>query len=179
LFFVERALHLAALAVEEFEVRVFGGSEIAAPLVHVLADALVGRRSGDGDALGEGKLLDEDVPDRPGSIQRIERRAAAELLTVALGVPGETRALPAEVWIDSETLSIGDFAATFAAGDGRVHRGILAFEKYVSTDACRNFNWVIHPEGFCAPELYELARVEAWTIKPAKPKPALGVRQSR
>ncbi|MDX2180319.1 MAG: hypothetical protein SFV18_12065 [Bryobacteraceae bacterium] len=82
----------------------------------------------------------------------------------------ETRALPVEVWIDSETLSIGDFAATFAHGDGRVHRGALAFEKYIATDACRNFNWVIHPEGFCAPELYELARVEAWTIKPAKLK---------
>jgi hypothetical protein len=79
-----------------------------------------------------------------------------------------TRRLPAEVWIDNETLSIGDFAATLAHGDGKVHRGALEFEKQIATDACRNFNWVIHPEGFCAPELYDLARLEAWTIKPAR-----------
>jgi hypothetical protein len=79
-----------------------------------------------------------------------------------------TRRLPVEVWIDNETLSIGDLAATLAQGDGKVHRGVLDFEKYIATDACRNFNWVIHPEGFCAPELYDLARVEAWTLKPAQ-----------
>lgn len=78
-----------------------------------------------------------------------------------------TRRLPSEVWIGNETLSIGDFAATLAHGDGQVHRARLEFERYIATDACRNFNWVIHPEGFCAPELYQLARVEAWTIKPA------------
>lgn len=81
---------------------------------------------------------------------------------------GEMRQLPVEVWIGSQTLSIGDFAATFAHNDGRVHRGKLEFERHVATDACRNFNWVIHPEGFCAPELYDLGRLEAWTIKPAK-----------
>jgi hypothetical protein len=95
----------------------------------------------------------------------------------------EKRQLPAQVWVNSETLSIGDFAATMAqapdgAGPVPVRRAVLAFEKYVATDACRHYNWVIHPEGFCAPELYDLGRLEAWTIKPATLK-AAGVRQSR
>ncbi len=79
----------------------------------------------------------------------------------------ETRRLPVEVWLGGETLSIGDFAATLAHSDGKIHRGELAFEAHIATDACRNFSWVIHPKGFCAPELYDLARVEAWTLKPA------------
>ncbi|MCX6599349.1 MAG: hypothetical protein NTV70_23595 [Acidobacteria bacterium] len=95
----------------------------------------------------------------------------------------EKRQLPAQVWVDSDTLSIGDFVATMAqapdgAGAVPVRRAVLAFEQYVATDACRHYNWVIHPEGFCAPELYDLGRLEAWTIKPATLK-AAGMRQSR
>ena len=91
----------------------------------------------------------------------------------------ETRRLPIEVWIGNETLSIGDFAATLAHSDGKVHRGMLEFEKHIATDACRNFNWVIHPEGFCAPELYELARIEAWTLKPAYLRQRVAATSSR
>ena len=31
--------------------------------------------------------------------------------------------------------------------------------------------WVIHKENFRAPKLLELARLQAWTLKPALPKP--------
>lgn len=103
----------------------------------------------------------------------IPRRQFDRAVKTAIETIRAENRLPVEIWIDSETLSIGDFAATFVRDDGRspqvaVHRGALDFEKHVATDACRNFNWVIHPEGFCAPELYALARVEAWTLKPAK-----------
>ena len=81
--------------------------------------------------------------------------------------------LPAEVWIGSEKLSIGDFAATLAAYDGTsanaaVHRANLEFEKYFSTDPKGSFSWPIHPEGFSAPELLELGRLQGWTLKPAR-----------
>ena len=81
--------------------------------------------------------------------------------------------LPVEVWIGDDTLSIGDFVATAIQDRGTdssipVQRGKLAFETHVATDSCRNFNWVIHPEGFCAPELYDLGKMEAWTLKPAR-----------
>lgn len=99
---------------------------------------------------------------------RVTPQQMASMTAQAAAYIRSQRRLPPQVWIDNETLSIGDFAATLAHGDGRVHRGVLDFEKHIATDACRNFNWVIHPEGFCAPELYELARVEAWTLKPAR-----------
>jgi hypothetical protein len=81
--------------------------------------------------------------------------------------------LPAAVWIGSEKLSIGDFAATLAAYDGTsatagIHRADLEFEKYFSTDPKGAFNWLIHPEGFSAPELLDLGRLQGWTLKPAR-----------
>jgi hypothetical protein len=30
------------------------------------------------------------------------------------------------------------------------------------------FSWPIHPAGFSAPELLELGRLQAWTLKPAR-----------
>jgi hypothetical protein len=81
--------------------------------------------------------------------------------------------LPSEVWIGSEKLSIGDFAATLAADDGTsanagIRRANLEFESYFSTDPKGSFNWAIHPEGFSAPELLDLGRLQGWTLKPAR-----------
>jgi hypothetical protein len=81
--------------------------------------------------------------------------------------------LPAEVWIGSEKLSIGDFAATLAADDGTspdvaVRQANLEFEKYISNEPAKAFDWPIHPNGFSAPELLELGRLQAWTLKPAR-----------
>jgi hypothetical protein len=80
--------------------------------------------------------------------------------------------LPGEVFIGAQTLSLEDFAATLAGsvlqpGPVRVRRGKLGFERYVTTEASAAFKWPIHPQGFAAPELLELARLQAWTLKPA------------
>ncbi len=81
--------------------------------------------------------------------------------------------LPSEVFVGAETLSLPDFVATAAGqvitpGPIHVRRGNIEFEKYVSTDAKGAFAWPIHPKGFSAPELLELARLQAWTLKPAR-----------
>ncbi len=101
-------------------------------------------------------------------------RAAFERARVdAAGFIRANKRLPASVWIASEKLSIGDFAATLAADDGTastvpVRRANLEFEKYISNDPQGAFAWVIHPEGFAAPELLEMGRLQAWTLKPAQ-----------
>jgi hypothetical protein len=81
--------------------------------------------------------------------------------------------LPSSVWIGSAQLSLADFAATLATDDGEtaqvaVRKGSLAFEQYVSSEPAKAFDWVIHPEGFKAPELLEMGRLQAWTLKPAR-----------
>ncbi len=85
------------------------------------------------------------------------------------------RRLPAEVWIGSEKLTLADFGATLAGDNGTsavvgVRKGNPEMEKYVATDATGTFSWPIHPEGFSAPQLLELARLQAWTLKPARLK---------
>ena len=45
----------------------------------------------------------------------------------------------------------------------------LATERYVAGDTADLFGgWIIHPEGFRAPRIVELAKLQAWTLKPAE-----------
>jgi hypothetical protein len=83
--------------------------------------------------------------------------------------------LPSHVWIDAYRLALGDFAATLAADDSSsatisVRRGNPEMEKYISSDATGAFSWVIHPQGFNGQALLDLARLQAWTLKPARIK---------
>lgn len=43
----------------------------------------------------------------------------------------------------------------------------LAAAQYVSDDGPHLWGWVIFPPGFRAPRMMELAKRQAWTIKPA------------
>ena len=82
--------------------------------------------------------------------------------------------LPNEVFIGAETLSLADFTATLARSFQTnsdplpVVRGHLVFERYFSTEAKKSFDWPIHPDGFAAPELLALGRLQGWTLKPAR-----------
>ena len=82
-------------------------------------------------------------------------------------------AAPVSLAAATQRLSLQDFAATLAADDGHtrlitVRCGRLDLEKHISTDAAKSYNWTIHPEGFAPEALLELARLQAWTIKPAR-----------
>jgi hypothetical protein len=103
----------------------------------------------------------------------IPRAAFERAKTDSVSFIRANQRLPAEVWIGSEKLSIGDFAATLAADDGAatdvaVRRANLEFEKYFSNEPAKAFDWPIHPDGFSAPELLELGRLQGWTLKPAR-----------
>jgi hypothetical protein len=81
--------------------------------------------------------------------------------------------LPSEVFIGANSLSLVDFAATLAnhlliPGAVPVSKGKPAFEQYFSTDAAGAFKWPIHPKGFAPSELLDLARLQGWTLKPAR-----------
>jgi hypothetical protein len=122
--------------------------------------------------------LEPEFVDGPVSRQQTTYRQGAVPRAAFEGAKADAAAfirqnhrLPAAVWIGSETLSLADFAATLAADDGTVvtvRKGNPEMEKYVDTDAAKAFDWVIHPEGFQAPELLELGRLGAWTLKPAR-----------
>jgi hypothetical protein len=87
-----------------------------------------------------------------------------------------TGRIPGEIWIGSNSISPQDYLATVAAlvtgarsipQEARIRKGNFTADKYVAADAPKIFNWVIHPAGFHAPKIMELARLQAWTLKPA------------
>lgn len=87
--------------------------------------------------------------------------------------------MPAEVWIGARSMSPADYLATLAnvaeevIASGRPPRmvarrmGRFTADRYVATDSPELWSWPIFPEGFHAPQLMELARLQAWTLKPA------------
>jgi hypothetical protein len=90
-----------------------------------------------------------------------------------------SRRVPDEVWIGPESLSPADYLATLAKtvedmtatgnapSDVMRREGRFTADRYVAEDSPALWNWVIFPEGFHAPRIMELARLQAWTLKPA------------
>jgi hypothetical protein len=75
-------------------------------------------------------------------------RAAAGIVASIAGGAAAAPAFPAHVSIPGGTT--------------------VATERYVANDTPELYGgWVIHPEGFRAPGLVRLAKLQAWTIKPA------------
>jgi hypothetical protein len=87
--------------------------------------------------------------------------------------------LPDEIWIGSESLSPAEYLATLARtvedliASGKTptdvtrREGHYTADRYVADDSVDLWSWPIFPEGFHAPRLMELARLQAWTLKPA------------
>jgi hypothetical protein len=87
--------------------------------------------------------------------------------------------LPDEVWIGAESLSPADYLATLAGAiegliatgkpstDVMRREGRYTADRYVAEDSPALWSWPIFPAGFHAPHVMELARLQAWTLKPA------------
>jgi hypothetical protein len=77
------------------------------------------------------------------------RAAGTVALAVAATAPGAAPALPEAVVIP--------------------HGTTVATERRVADDTPELFGgWIIHPEGFRAPRIVEMAKLQAWTLKPAE-----------
>ena len=87
--------------------------------------------------------------------------------------------MPDEIWIGAENLSPADYLATLAGAAERVlaagtppaevarRSGRFTSDRYVAEDSEKLWSWPIFPDGFHAPRLMDLARLQAWTLKPA------------
>jgi len=86
-----------------------------------------------------------------------------------------TKQLPSLVWVAGKPVRPEDFAVTLAcvvasghySGDSLLRQSELEAKKYVANDSSSLWGWVIFPRGFCAPHMMEIAKLQAWTIKPA------------
>lgn len=87
--------------------------------------------------------------------------------------------VPSTVWLGSKSASPESYLVALASvasrlADGRqppesvtLKPARLAAANYVSDDNPRLWGWVIFPPGFRAPAMMQLAKRQAWTIKPA------------
>jgi hypothetical protein len=87
--------------------------------------------------------------------------------------------VPSAVWLGSTAVPPGAYLRALAEVaqtllDGKpmpktviIRPARLAAGDYVAADAAGLWSWVIFPRGFRAPNLMKLARLQAWTIKPA------------
>ncbi len=119
-------------------------------------------------------------PDRfieNGSFRWEEIVESCELL---LETVYEHEQLPSVVWVGDKPLRPEDFAATIAglfpqiiekgipASSIPFVKGEMEAQKYVADDDDHGlWGWVIFPEDFHAPSMMEIAKLQAWTIKPA------------
>jgi hypothetical protein len=105
--------------------------------------------------------------------------AFAEAVRGADATLRSSKQLPAEIWVGSESLSPADYLATLAgafqaistsgSAPAEVERrtGRFTADEYVAADSPTLWNWPIFPPGFHAPDIMALARLQAWTLKPA------------
>jgi hypothetical protein len=88
--------------------------------------------------------------------------------------------IPNAVWLGSQNVTPEAFLVAMAkiarkgANGGAPPERVmvaatrLATEKYVAVDSLEIWSWPIFPPGFHSQHLLELARLQAWTLKPAK-----------
>lgn len=97
-----------------------------------------------------------------GVFAGVEQIAPADFLRAAAGV----------------ALAAIDAGPARAEFPGRVvipHATPVATERFVADDTPELFGgWIIHPEGFRAPRIVEMAKLQAWTLKPAQRTEAAG-----
>ncbi len=88
------------------------------------------------------------------------------------------RAVPPAVWLGSKVVAPESFYMALARYVARgevpgpdervlIEPATLTAASYVADDQAGLWGWVIFPPGFRAPEMMELAKRQAWTIKPA------------
>jgi hypothetical protein len=99
------------------------------------------------------------------------QQAAQELVDTVR----ETKQLPSIIWVAGKPLRPEDFAVTLASvaaserysSDVPMHQGELEAKRFVADNSPQLWQWVIFPKGFDAPGMMEIAKLQAWTIKPA------------
>lgn len=85
----------------------------------------------------------------------------------------QSHRIPNVVWVGSVAVNPADFLATLGKqiespqDPVPLLKGKFTASAYVADDSPKLFSWIILPEGFHASRIMELAKLQAWTLKPA------------
>jgi hypothetical protein len=92
----------------------------------------------------------------------------------------KTQQIPNAIWLGSRAVPPESYLVGLAQATGTLTQKAeppesvtfepahLAAAEYVAEDSPGLWNWVIFPRGFHAPKLMSLAKLQAWTLKPAR-----------
>ena len=105
--------------------------------------------------------------------RRVDRDALATALADVRSFMKSEGRVPARVFIGADPVAPADFmmglARAWQGKDVRLGKNVEVLTgRRVAKDTPGLFGgWVIHKEGFRAPKVLEVARLQAWTLKPA------------
>jgi len=135
---------------------------------------------------GTGSILLERTPYGPAPApERLTAKLVAPWDQVARTVPDVQDELdkggriPSAIWLGSQSVPPESYLVAIAQvaqsvmQTGKMPDAVtfaparLAAADYVADDSPDLWNWVIFPHGFHAPKLMSLAKLQAWTLKPA------------
>ena len=120
-------------------------------------------------------------PIRPAPVDREVTATASQFQRTIADVAQylqQQRRIPDVIWLGSDAVSAESYLVALARAalrlaQGRSLEGSVRFRPatLASAERVRNdrdlWSWTIFPSGFEAPEMMELARRQAWTLKPA------------
>ena len=130
-------------------------------------------------------LLGPDSAPPAASKDHLDRFAFRDTTFDVLNFIQTQHRVPARVFVGPDPIAPGDFLVGMArVYDGYCRNGKLALDggvdlpsrtelapaRHIAEDTPELFGgWIIHKEGFRAPKILEVARLQAWTLKPAIP----------
>ncbi len=145
---------------------------------------LLGTRTGDSILKARG-LFGPDAPAPTTALTHVDWPAFRDATRDVLNFVQTQHRVPARVFIGADSVAPADFLVGLGSvyesfqktGKLPVEEGVplghnlqLLPSRHVAEDTPGLFGgWVIHKEGFRAPKILEIARLQAWTLKPAIP----------
>ena len=131
-------------------------------------------------------LMGPEAPPPPSVLTNLDGLTFRDALGGVLAFVQSERRVPARVFVGADPVAPADFLVAMASawllqreqGGFSTGRTVplgrdmrILPERHVAQDTPGLFGgWVIHKAGFRAPHLMELARLQAWTLKPATPR---------
>lgn len=153
-------------------------------LARAVADLAAGRKT-EFPLVAKGVLGPSSAPPSSSVTNPVPWPAFRDAALDTADFVSRRRALPSRVFIGADAVAPGQFLIALAEVWLRQQKGgqlpneaihigpssELLTARHIASDTPGLFGgWVIHKENFQAPKLLELARLQAWTLKPAIPK---------
>ena len=126
-----------------------------------------------------GLLGPDSAPPPARDETRLDRFAFRDATRDVADFIRQQRRVPARVFIGADSVAPADFLVALARAydaHGRNLDAVGELGRNVDVLTARNVakdtpelfgGWIIHKEGFRAPKILEVARLQAWTLKPA------------